>query len=65
MGAKMDDDEDVKKVRAHDVGMVLDSLSIEELEERIGVLEAEIERLQAAIEKKKASKDAADSVFKL
>jgi len=60
----MDDDNEVRRIAAHEIGMVLDTLSIGELEERIGLLEGEIERLKSAISQKKASKDAADSVFK-
>jgi len=60
----MDDDNEVRRIAAHEIGMVLDTLSIGELEERIGFLEGEIERLKSAISQKKASKDAADSVFK-
>ena len=40
-------------------------LSVEELEWRIGVLRQEIMRLEAAITAKRASRSAADSVFKL
>lgn len=60
----MHDDEDVKKKVSHEVGELLDALSIEELEARIGLLQDEITRLSAAIETKKASKSAADSFFK-
>jgi uncharacterized small protein (DUF1192 family) len=48
----------------HDIGMVLDAMSVEELTDRIGLLEAEIARLKVAIEAKKKSRDAAASVFK-
>lgn len=61
----MFDDDTVKKPKAHEVGMVLDALSVEELTDRIGLLEAEIARLKAAIESKKKSKTAADLFFKL
>ena len=57
------DDEPVKKP-VHEVGMVLDTLSVDELEERIILLESEIERLRLAIAHKKDSRSAADSVFK-
>ena len=60
----MFDDEPVKKPKAHELGMVLDAMSVEELTDRIGLLEAEIARLRAAIEAKKKSRDAAASVFK-
>lgn len=58
-------DEDLpKKPKVHDIGMVLDAMSVEELTDHIGLLEAEIARLKAAIEAKKKSRDAAASVFK-
>ncbi len=60
----MFEDEEPKKPKAHEVGMLLDTLSIEELRDRIGLLEGEIARLQAAIEAKQKSKSAAASVFK-
>ncbi len=61
----MTDDEDTpRKITQHDVGEVLDSLSIDELEARIALLKGEIERLEAAIDAKRASADFADSFFK-
>jgi len=39
-------------------------LSVEELTERIALLNSEIERLQAMAAKKRASKEAANSFFK-
>jgi len=39
-------------------------LSVEELNERIALLTSEIERLQQAVTKKRASKDVANSIFK-
>jgi uncharacterized small protein (DUF1192 family) len=61
----MFDDEAVRKPGGHEIGMVLDSMSVEELTDRIGLLEGEIERLRAAIASKRQSRDAAASVFKL
>jgi uncharacterized small protein (DUF1192 family) len=58
-----DDDKPRKKV-SHEIGQDLSLLSVEELGERIALLTAEIERLQAAVTKKRASKDAANSFFK-
>ena len=60
----MDMDETPKKPVAHEIGMVLDALSIDELEARIGLLRGEIDRLLAAIATKKQSKSAAESFFK-
>ena len=60
----MFDDDLPKKPKAHELGMLLDAMSVEELTDRIGLLEAEIARLKLAIEAKKKSRDAAASVFK-
>lgn len=60
----MMDEENVKRHKTHEVGMVLDSLSVSELEERIGLLEAEIARLKAAILAKGNSLAAAEAAFK-
>ena len=53
-----------KKKLAHEIGELLDTISADELRERIGLLEAEIERLRAAAEAKDASKRAANAFFK-
>jgi uncharacterized small protein (DUF1192 family) len=58
------DDDVIRKPKAHEVGMVLDALSVEELEARIGLLEGEIARLKAAIEARGQTRKAAESVFK-
>jgi uncharacterized small protein (DUF1192 family) len=58
-----DDDKPRKKV-THEIGQDLSLLSVEELAERIVLMTSEIERLQAAMTKKRASKDAANSFFK-
>ena len=58
------DEEAVKKPRAHEVGMNIDTMSVEELSERIGLLEGEIGRLRAAIEARGATRQAAESIFK-
>ncbi|MDR6305152.1 uncharacterized small protein (DUF1192 family) [Nitrobacter vulgaris] len=59
----IDDDEPRKKI-THDIGQDLSLLSVNELEDRIALLTAEIQRLRAAEVKKRASKDAADRFFK-
>ncbi|WEK04867.1 MAG: DUF1192 domain-containing protein [Candidatus Devosia phytovorans] len=56
-------DEEIKKPKGHEVGMIIDTMSVEELAERIGLLEAEILRLKAAIDARGASKKAADAAF--
>jgi uncharacterized small protein (DUF1192 family) len=58
-----DDDKPRKKV-THEIGQDLSLLSVEELTERIALMTSEIERLQVAMAKKRASKDAANSFFK-
>jgi uncharacterized small protein (DUF1192 family) len=58
-----DDDRPRKKI-SHEIGQDLSLLSVAELNERIGLLTTEIERLQAAVAKRNASKDAANSFFK-
>jgi uncharacterized small protein (DUF1192 family) len=61
----MDADEPRKIIRTHEVGMPIDTMSVDELSERIAMLEAEIARLRAAIEARQKSKNAAESIFKL
>lgn len=46
------------------VGADLSKLSVKELEERIGLLKAEIARIEADLAAKQSSRAAADSVFK-
>jgi uncharacterized small protein (DUF1192 family) len=60
----MEDDDKPRKKITHEIGQDLYLLSEEELTERIALLNAEIERLQAAMTKKRASKDAANNFFK-
>jgi len=61
----MFNDDEVKKPKGHEIGMVLDAMSVDELTDRIGLLEDEIARLRAAIEAKRKSKSAADAFFKI
>jgi len=58
-----DDDKPRKKI-THEIGQDLSLLSVEELSERILLLNSEAERLQAAVAKKRASKEAANNFFK-
>ena len=60
----MFDDDEVKKPKAHEVGMLLDAMSVDELTDRIALLEGEITRLKSAIESKRQSKSTADAFFK-
>jgi len=48
----------------HEVGGDVSTLSESELEERMELLKAEIERLNAALKAKRASRSAADAFFK-
>ena len=61
--ASEDDDKPRKKI-THEIGQDLSLLSVEELTERIALMNSEIERLQQAAAKKRASMDAANSFFK-
>ena len=61
--AAEDDDKPRKKI-THEIGQDLSLLSVEELTERIALMNSEIERLQQAAAKKRASKDAANNFFK-
>lgn len=60
----IEDDEKPRRKITHDIGQDLSLLSVDELGERIGLLTAEIARLHAEIDKKRASRDAAASFFK-
>ncbi|GGC64180.1 DUF1192 domain-containing protein [Chelatococcus reniformis] len=59
------DDRPRPKPPVHEIGQDLATLSLAELDERVAALTAEIERLKAARTRKEASRNAADSVFKL
>ena len=61
--AAEDDDKPRRKI-SHDVGQDLSMLSAGEVEERIALLSAEIERLKADVAKKRSSRDAAAAFFK-
>jgi uncharacterized small protein (DUF1192 family) len=52
------------KKKAHELGEDLSLLSVEELKERVLALKAEIERLEASIRSKEATRSAADTFFK-
>ncbi len=52
------------KPPAHELGQDLSTLSVADLDERIALLEREIERLREARAKKEASKTAASAFFK-
>jgi uncharacterized small protein (DUF1192 family) len=52
------------KPTAHEVGQDLSTLSVSELDERVEILEREIERLKEARSRKEASRNAASAFFK-
>lgn len=65
----MDDEEDLQRRKAralktHEVGMVIDTMSIAELETRIGLLREEILRLEKAIAQRQQTRSAAEQLFK-
>lgn len=53
-----------KKTRTYELGANLSTYSVHELEDYLQALEEEKRRVAAMIEEKKASRNAADSVFK-
>jgi uncharacterized small protein (DUF1192 family) len=58
------DDEPRKQPKQHEIGQDLSLLSVGELDERIALLKAEIERLEAELQAKGATKSAAESLFR-
>lgn len=58
------DDETPKKKPAFVLGADLSKYSVDELSEYLGLLEAERQRVEQQLGAKRASRDAADSVFK-
>jgi uncharacterized small protein (DUF1192 family) len=62
--AVLEEEDRPKKKPVHEIGQDLALLSVEELNDRISLLNDEVARLQAALEKKRASRSAADQFFK-
>jgi len=60
----IDDDDRPRPKITHQLGQDLSLLSFDDLNERIAMLETEIERLKAEALRKRASRDAAASFFK-
>jgi uncharacterized small protein (DUF1192 family) len=58
------DEDAIGKPKGHEVGMVLDAMSVEELQERIALLESEIVRLKDAIAARNKTRTDADALFK-
>jgi uncharacterized small protein (DUF1192 family) len=63
--AAVDDDDRPKKKLKHEIGEDLSRLSLDELAERVALLQAEILRLEAAAAGKKSSAEVAASFFKV
>jgi uncharacterized small protein (DUF1192 family) len=59
-----EDEDRPRKAAVHEIGQDLSLLSVEELTARVTLLRSEIDRLEAALAKKRASRDAANSIFK-
>lgn len=59
------DDLPTKKRTVHQIGQEMADVSIHEIDERIGLLRQEIERLEAILLRKRAAKDAASGIFKI
>jgi uncharacterized small protein (DUF1192 family) len=60
----IDDDDRPKKKITHEIGQDLTLLSVAELAARVQLLHDEIQRLEADMASKQASRSAADAVFK-
>lgn len=58
------DDEPIKKVRVHEMGQDLATLSVGELRDRIEQLRAEIIRIETELSAKGETKAAAEALFK-
>jgi len=62
--APIDEDDRPKKKIVHEIGQDLTLLSVQELDERVALLNEEIARLEADKVKKQAQRSAADQFFK-
>jgi uncharacterized small protein (DUF1192 family) len=62
--AAIDEDDKPKNKIAHEIGQDLSLLSVEELGLRVQLLHDEINRLEADMAQKRASRSAADQFFK-
>ncbi|TCL69770.1 DUF1192 domain-containing protein [Rhizobium sp. BK251] len=58
------EDDQPKKPAAHELGSDLTLLSIEELKDRIALLQDEISRLEAECERKASGRQAAEKLFR-
>ncbi|MFN4206665.1 MAG: DUF1192 domain-containing protein [Agrobacterium albertimagni] len=57
------DEEARKRSTGHELGCELSAISADELRHRIALLETEIDRIRAEIDRKEAGRKAADSLF--
>jgi uncharacterized small protein (DUF1192 family) len=60
----IDDDDRPKKKTVHEIGQDLTLLSVEELAARVQLMHDEIARLEVDMAGKRASRSAAENVFK-
>lgn len=58
------EDDRPKKKTSHEIGADLSMLSVDELKLRVGILKAEIERLESEITSKSSSRNAAEGLFR-
>ena len=58
------DDETARPKRIHEIGQDLSLLSVDELNQRVGQLRDEIARLEAELQAKGATKQAAEALFR-
>lgn len=58
------EDDKPKKKMGHEIGSDLSMLSVDELKARVGLLRAEIERLEGEITAKSSSRNAAEGLFR-
>jgi uncharacterized small protein (DUF1192 family) len=58
------EDDKPKKKTGHEIGSDLSMLSVDELKARIGLLKAEIERLEVEITAKSSSRNVAEGLFR-
>jgi uncharacterized small protein (DUF1192 family) len=58
------DDDRPKKKSSHEIGADLSMLSVDELKNRIDLLKAEIDRLEAAVASKSSSRNVAEGLFR-
>lgn len=58
------EDDKPKKKSSHEIGSDLSMLSVDELRLRVGILKAEIERLEVEIAAKSSSRNAAEGLFR-